>query len=64
MEEDLYRIYETEALGYDPFVMVYNRHLLPEGIYTRNCKDGVVINLYIEHVKNLMNIYEKGDLTQ
>mgnify|MGYP000848282318 FL=1 len=31
IEEDLYRIYETEALGYDPFVMVYNRHLLPRG---------------------------------
>lgn len=31
LDEDLYRINKLIAIGIDPFVMIYNRHLLPKG---------------------------------
>jgi radical SAM superfamily enzyme YgiQ (UPF0313 family) len=32
MEENLYRIYKLRELGYDPYVMVYNKHEAPKEV--------------------------------
>lgn len=32
MEENLYRVYTLRELGYDPYIMIYDKPNAPEGI--------------------------------
>lgn len=51
MEENLYRIYTLRDLGYDPYVMVYDKPHAPKKLEI--CKDGVTIRLFSNRALNL-----------
>lgn len=54
MEENLYRIYTLRDMGFDPYVMIYDKKTSREGIHCLNCNDGQTTALYFQNAKLLM----------
>lgn len=57
-KQDLERVYRLRDIGYDPFVMVYEKWNAPKE--TRRFNGGVIIKLYLEQNRNLRSTIKGG----